>query len=73
MIRRLTCPICEKELPFEIDGNSPLFPFCSRRCKLADLHRWFNGEYAVVEELSIETLVEIQPHPDEDLPWEEEG
>lgn len=66
MIRRLTCPICEQELPLQIDGESPLFPFCSRRCKLADLHRWFNGEYAVVESLSIDALMEMEGSPDDD-------
>ena len=35
------CPICGK--PAE-----PAFkPFCSKRCKEVDLHRWFSGKYAV--------------------------
>jgi uncharacterized protein len=35
------CPIC---------GKSPVEqfrPFCSRRCKDIDLHRWLSGVYAV--------------------------
>ncbi len=27
------------------DGS--FYPFCSRRCQLADLGHWFNGDYAV--------------------------
>ena len=71
MIRPLTCPICEKELPVEIDGESPLFPFCSRRCKLADLNRWLTGEYVVAEKLAPEQIFE---HLSEDeLPPELRG
>ena len=66
MIRRLTCPICDNELPVEIDGESPLFPFCSQRCKYVDLNRWLTGEYAVAEKLSPEQMFEQMS--DEDLP-----
>lgn len=58
MIRRLTCPTCDKELPVEIDGESALFPFCSDRCKLADLNRWLTGEHLIVESLNPEQLSE---------------
>ena len=67
MIRRLTCPICEKELPLEIDGNSSLFPFCSSNCKYVDLNRWMNGEYVVSEELSPERMVEEIAKQDPEL------
>lgn len=71
MIRRLTCPICEKDLPIEIDGQSSLFPFCSQRCKQIDLYRWVNGDYAVVEPLTAEHL--ITELSEEDLPPELRG
>lgn len=58
MIRRLNCPICEKELPVQVDGESSVFPFCSKRCKLADLNRWLNGEYVVSEQLDPDRMVE---------------
>lgn len=58
MIRRLTCPICDQELPPEIDGDAALFPFCSLRCKQVDLHRWFSGEYAITEPLTPDQVFE---------------
>jgi endogenous inhibitor of DNA gyrase (YacG/DUF329 family) len=54
----MTCPICHKDLPAGADRDSPLFPFCSRRCKEVDLFRWTEGRYAVVEPLTIERLIE---------------
>ncbi|CAN0515037.1 unnamed protein product [Phaeothamnion confervicola] len=35
------CPICGKP------AAEGALPFCSRRCKDVDLHRWFSGKYAV--------------------------
>ncbi|WP_437203932.1 DNA gyrase inhibitor YacG [Planctomicrobium sp. SH664] len=71
MIRRLTCPICNKDLPLEIDGESPIFPFCSSRCKQVDLYRWMSGEYALIEPLTPDKLME--QIPEEDLPPELRG
>ena len=44
------CPICGK--PTEQQFR----PFCSRRCKDVDLHRWMSGVYSVpvVEQDDIE-------------------
>lgn len=53
----LTCAICEKTLPAGA-AEGDLFPFCSDRCKLVDLGKWFDGEYAVVSRASIEDLEE---------------
>ncbi|MFI5308680.1 MAG: DNA gyrase inhibitor YacG [Polyangiales bacterium] len=44
-----SCPTCKRpvpEHPFE-----PPLPFCSQRCKLADLHGWLTGRYVVSEPL----------------------
>jgi len=65
MIRRLTCPICNQDLPVEIDGNTSLFPFCSTRCKQVDLYRWFSGDYALIEKLTPEQLAEQSQAEDE--------
>lgn len=52
------CPICGRTIPAPPppagDGAespaAPLpesFPFCSRRCRLIDLGRWFDGLYRI--------------------------
>lgn len=43
----MKCPTCRQDLA---DPRSPLRPFCSRRCKLVDLGRWLDGEYAIAGE-----------------------
>lgn len=37
------CPSCD-EL---VDKDSAEFPFCSKRCRQADLGRWFNEQYMI--------------------------
>jgi len=44
------CPICGKA----VDDESPTFPFCSPRCRLVDLGRWFTGRYGTTRPLSEE-------------------
>ena len=41
------CPHCKKEVKASSPEDSPLFPFCSERCKMADLGKWFTEEYRV--------------------------
>ncbi len=41
------CPVCRKETEWE--GN-PFRPFCSERCKNADLAAWASGEYRIAGE-----------------------
>jgi endogenous inhibitor of DNA gyrase (YacG/DUF329 family) len=55
----VTCPRCGEERP--LAGN-PHRPFCSERCKMLDLDRWFSGKYSM-------PVVEA----DEDLPDPDEG
>ena len=35
------CPTCKKPLP----AKPEFLPFCSDRCRLADLGRWFREDY----------------------------
>jgi uncharacterized protein len=35
----ITCPTCGQR--FDSDKTEAM-PFCSKRCQLADLHRWLN-------------------------------
>ncbi|WP_297444694.1 DNA gyrase inhibitor YacG [Desulfurobacterium sp.] len=43
-LKKIKCPICGKETEWE---NNPFRPFCSKKCKLADLHKWLTEEYVV--------------------------
>jgi uncharacterized protein len=58
MVRAPTCPICDKELAPSSITESPVFPFCSVRCKQIDLLRWCRGEYAVVDQMMPEQLAD---------------
>lgn len=42
--KKITCPICKKEAPW--DGNK-FRPFCSERCRLIDLGKWASDEYRI--------------------------
>lgn len=39
--RRAKCPVCSK------DVQDPFRPFCSERCCLVDLGRWFGESYRI--------------------------
>jgi uncharacterized protein len=43
----INCPVCKKETAWE--GN-PFRPFCSERCRTADLAKWASGEYTIPAE-----------------------
>jgi endogenous inhibitor of DNA gyrase (YacG/DUF329 family) len=58
----MKCPNCNKLIEWQ--GN-PYRPFCSERCKLADLSRWVNDEYSVPgEAASIPDQAETAAEPD---------
>lgn len=59
MIRRSTCPICQKPLPLNAATESATFPFCSVRCRQIDFFRWCDGRYAIVENLPGEIAEEL--------------
>ena len=40
-----SCPTCGKK--FRIDPLPPDMPFCSKRCRLADLNRWMSEEIGI--------------------------
>lgn len=72
------CPSCGKELHFERTDEHPSFPFCSRKCRLVDLGKWFDESYSFsrpVEGEELETAEELQnPEFDPDgFPFEERG
>jgi len=45
--KKVICPSCKKEAPWE--GN-PFRPFCSERCRLLDLGKWAAEEYRIASE-----------------------
>jgi endogenous inhibitor of DNA gyrase (YacG/DUF329 family) len=48
------CPICKRRIPEPSDAaEAPPLPFCSQRCKLADLHGWLSGRYVVSDALPL--------------------
>jgi hypothetical protein len=61
---RRKCPTCSRvfEEPAE---PSPFRPFCSPRCRAADLGKWLDGGYRITAPLSEEDL-------DQGLPTDEE-
>jgi uncharacterized protein len=44
------CPICSRPSASRQENRS--FPFCSDRCRLLDLGKWFGGEYRVAGPLA---------------------
>jgi len=44
---RSACPICRTAMVTRDLAADKHFPFCSRRCKLIDLGRWFDGAYQI--------------------------
>lgn len=58
-MRSASCPKCGKEVikPEGVDGNSP-WPFCSDKCRSADLHGWLSEEYKICRDLNQEEFEE---------------
>ena len=44
------CPICQHLMQGQGPTEWPDYPFCSARCKLIDLGRWFDERYRVEAE-----------------------
>jgi endogenous inhibitor of DNA gyrase (YacG/DUF329 family) len=44
---RVRCPNCGRLVARFPAQAAPFFPFCSRRCKLVDLGKWFRGEHRI--------------------------
>jgi endogenous inhibitor of DNA gyrase (YacG/DUF329 family) len=43
---RIVCPACKKVIE-DAPPDFPPRPFCSPRCKLADLHNWLSERYVI--------------------------
>jgi endogenous inhibitor of DNA gyrase (YacG/DUF329 family) len=44
---RCRCKYCDREVAVESRDWRAYEPFCSGKCRLADLDRWFEGEYII--------------------------
>ncbi len=70
---RVKCPTCE------VVGDwfsGPFGPFCSKRCRLVDLGKWFNEEHKVSEPLRPDHFAEYEELPPGDYldkPEQREG
>ena len=66
--KKIKCPTCRSEGDW-LDG--PYGPFCSRRCKLVDLGRWFNEEHLISGPLrqdNVESVSELARTRDQTEP-----
>lgn len=58
----LKCPTCGRPVPAPGDHSAgpgagrSAFPFCSDRCRLADLGKWLDGAYRIGAPLTEEDL-----------------
>ncbi len=48
------CPTCEAALE-----DFKHAPFCSERCRMADLNKWMSGEYKISREMKETDLDEL--------------
>ncbi len=44
---RLKCPTCQRVVKYKDVAEVPDRPFCSERCRLIDLGKWFAEEYRI--------------------------
>ena len=55
-MQHMTCAICKKQLQVEELGAKSFLPFCSDRCRKVDFHRWWDGKYAIVEDVDPDAI-----------------
>jgi len=54
MKKLVLCPSCKTVVPREEGLRPGSFPFCSDRCRMTDLGRWFAGDYKVPQPIGPE-------------------
>ena len=65
-MRQKKCPFCGGKFYVGPDGGSEFFPFCSQRCRDADLGRWFSEGYSVPVETQRVARLAAEHTPDHD-------
>ncbi|HJX66709.1 MAG TPA: DNA gyrase inhibitor YacG [Polyangia bacterium] len=59
------CPTCKRAVPLET-ASAPYRPFCSQRCKMADLGSWLDGAFRISRSIGEEELDQgVAPSEDE--------
>jgi endogenous inhibitor of DNA gyrase (YacG/DUF329 family) len=66
----MKCPTCKKEGDW-LEGN--FGPFCSKRCKLVDLGKWFREENRISEPLRPDHFRDYEKLPPGEYLDEPEG
>ncbi len=59
-LKRIKCPTCKREGDW---FSGAYGPFCSKRCKMVDLGKWFGEENAISEPLRPDHLEEFAELP----------
>jgi len=58
-------PTCKRAISAEV-AAAPFRPFCSQRCKMADLGSWLDGAFRISRSISEEDLDQgVVPNEDE--------
>ena len=58
---QVKCPTCKRRGDW---FAGPFGPFCSKRCRLLDLGKWFNEEHVVADPLPPEQLEDFTDNAD---------
>ena len=56
------CPTCERPFHYRSIREHPFYPFCSERCRQAELAAWLEGRYVIsrpIEEAEAEALEDL--------------
>lgn len=48
---RFDCPNCGETVTYVPGRRGPWFPFCSERCKMVDLGKWFDEDHRIEDSL----------------------
>jgi uncharacterized protein len=67
LLVRRKCPTCSRSFEESTDP-SPFRPFCSQRCRAADLGKWLDGGYRITAPPSEEDLDQGLPTDGESEP-----
>jgi uncharacterized protein len=66
--RAVRCPMCGRQTTWR---ENPHRPFCSERCRLADLNGWLKGHYLVPGDPEASAISPAEPDLTEEPPLPE--